>query len=413
MEYCLSLCSAYYHLPNLFMPIFGLVWVASWVNCFFSSSQDLLRVPSYLANILPTQTTTQVSGSQSGLLPMIHDRRPIAVADSASKGVFRSTTQPFPTVLLASALLPQADVPLPPLGFLGAFKGLLSGFQKLTTSHHAPPVVVTQVDPTQLAAARTHHGDTAGVGFSQCLPLAQKQTFMTDRQPGKPVSIQPLFQVEVKGHVVSAAPKQQQATDIAHRLEQVLRDVRPPLQQLQPGIVDGVPVGQLGDRVLFTVDQQVAAQWGCTPEMLAIQWINDLRTAVAQPPLPLADAQARMYGLQATGEYISGLASWYGPYFHGRQTATGETFNQNDLTAAHPSLPFNTFLKVVNVENGKTVIVRVNDRGPYFENRTLDLSREAARCLGSETVGVVTIKAEIMQTTKPPMASSQAIAQRL
>lgn len=395
------------------MPIFGLVWVASWVNCFFSSSQDLLRVPSYLATILPTHAATQVSGSQSALTPIALDRRHIALSNASSMRAFGSVIQPFQPVSLASALLPfhaQSQTTSP--GFLGAFKGLLAGFQKLTAGNHAPSVVVTQVDPKQLVAT-ARPDSKEGVGFGQCRPLVQHQELTPDRKPGKSASTHRLFQVKVKGHVVSAAPKQQQAMRIAHRLEQVLREEKPPLQQLQPGIINGVPAGQMGDRVLFKVDQQVAAQWDCTPEMLAIQWINDLRTAVAQPPLSLADAQAKMYGLQATGEYIAGLASWYGPYFHGRQTATGETFNQNDFTAAHPSLPFNTFLKVTNVENGKTVIVRVNDRGPYFENRTLDLSREAARCLGSETAGVVTVEAEIMQPAKPTEAPSQRLAQRL
>ncbi|MBW4473148.1 MAG: septal ring lytic transglycosylase RlpA family protein [Stenomitos rutilans HA7619-LM2] len=393
------------------MPIFGLVWVASWVNCFFSSSQDLLRAPSYLANILPTQTTTHLSGAQTALLlPTVHDRHDIALSDASLKRSFGQSIQPFHTVSSASALLPfHRDTPLPSLGFLSAFKGLLSGFQKLTAVNNAPSVVVTPVDPKQLAVERSHYSSTAGVGFDQCLSLAPEQPSTSKQAALK----HRLFQVKVKGHVVSTAPKQQQAVRIAHRLEQVLSEVKPPLQQLQPGIVNGVPVGQIGDRVLFKVDQQVAAQWDCTPEMLAIQWINDLRMAVAEPPLSLADAQAKMYGLQATGAYIEGLASWYGPYFHGRQTATGETFNQDGFTAAHPSLPFDTFLKVTNVENGKSVIVRVNDRGPYFENRTLDLSREAARCLGSENVGVVTVEAEIMQSAKSPIDISQTIAQRL
>ncbi|NJL45435.1 MAG: septal ring lytic transglycosylase RlpA family protein, partial [Leptolyngbyaceae cyanobacterium SM2_3_12] len=95
------------------------------------------------------------------------------------------------------------------------------------------------------------------------------------------------------------------------------------------------------------------------------------------------------YGLGETPQTFRGTASWYGPYFHGRQTATGERFNQHALTAAHKSLPFGTYLKVRNVLNDKTVVVRVNDRGPYVGERSLDLSYAAAQCLGSEYVGVI------------------------
>ena len=73
-----------------------------------------------------------------------------------------------------------------------------------------------------------------------------------------------------------------------------------------------------------------------------------------------------------------GVASWYGPGFHGKKTASGETFNTNGYTAAHRTLPFGTKLKVINLNNGKSVVVRVNDRGPYAKNRIIDLSKAAA-----------------------------------
>lgn len=78
----------------------------------------------------------------------------------------------------------------------------------------------------------------------------------------------------------------------------------------------------------------------------------------------------------------SGVASWYGPGFHGRRTANGERYNMDDLTAAHPTLPFGTRLIVRNMRTGQSVIVRVNDRGPFAKRRILDLSRAAARKVG-------------------------------
>ena len=87
-----------------------------------------------------------------------------------------------------------------------------------------------------------------------------------------------------------------------------------------------------------------------------------------------------------------GLASWYGPGFHGRLTANGEVFDQNRLTAAHPTLPLPSIVEVTNPATGKRLKLRVNDRGPFANNRILDLSREAARRLGTESEGVAEVR---------------------
>ena len=91
-----------------------------------------------------------------------------------------------------------------------------------------------------------------------------------------------------------------------------------------------------------------------------------------------------------------GLASWYGEPHHGRLTASGEVFDMAGLTAAHRTLPLGTRLRVVNLENGRIVRVRVNDRGPYVDGRVLDLSREAARALEMVERGVALVKFEII-----------------
>jgi rare lipoprotein A len=79
---------------------------------------------------------------------------------------------------------------------------------------------------------------------------------------------------------------------------------------------------------------------------------------------------------------FKGMASWYGGKFHGRKTASGEKFNKNKLTAAHRNLPFGTKIKVTNLSNGKKVVLRINDRGPFIKSRVLDVSRKAAKELG-------------------------------
>lgn len=90
----------------------------------------------------------------------------------------------------------------------------------------------------------------------------------------------------------------------------------------------------------------------------------------------------------------SGRASWYGGKFHGRKTASGEPFNMHSMTAAHPSLPFNTYLKVTNKNNGKSVVVKVNDRGPFHGNRVLDLSYGAAKKIGLVKRGIANVAIE-------------------
>jgi len=91
-----------------------------------------------------------------------------------------------------------------------------------------------------------------------------------------------------------------------------------------------------------------------------------------------------------------GVASWYGPGFHGRKTASGEVYNMNELTAAHSELPLNTLLKVTNLMNKRQVVVRVNDRGPFVGDRVIDMSFAAAQDLGMLKPGTVPVKLEVI-----------------
>ena len=92
-----------------------------------------------------------------------------------------------------------------------------------------------------------------------------------------------------------------------------------------------------------------------------------------------------------------GNASWYGPEFDGKKTADGERFDAESLTAAHPSLPFGSMVRVVNPRNGKFEIVRINDRGPYQEGREIDVSYRVARKIGLIHSGVNQVRLELMQ----------------
>ncbi|MBM5782104.1 MAG: septal ring lytic transglycosylase RlpA family protein [Pelagibacterales bacterium] len=96
----------------------------------------------------------------------------------------------------------------------------------------------------------------------------------------------------------------------------------------------------------------------------------------------------------------SGTASWYGEAFQGRKTANGEIYDINKLTAAHPNLPLPSTIRVTNLDNNKTVIVKVNDRGPYHGKRVLDLSEKASIELGFKDKGTAQIKIELLKEEK-------------
>jgi rare lipoprotein A len=93
---------------------------------------------------------------------------------------------------------------------------------------------------------------------------------------------------------------------------------------------------------------------------------------------------------------VAGAASWYGDKFHGRRTANGERYDMHKLTAAHKTLPFGTKVRVTNRENGKSVVVRINDRGPFVGKRVIDLSRGAAAAVGMIQRGIAPVSIEII-----------------
>ncbi|GFE71973.1 septal ring lytic transglycosylase RlpA family protein [Chroococcus sp. FPU101] len=103
---------------------------------------------------------------------------------------------------------------------------------------------------------------------------------------------------------------------------------------------------------------------------------------------------------QAKGRVVTrrkqGMASWYGPGFHGRRTANGERFNQYGMTAAHRTLPIGTQVRVTNLNNGRSVVVRINDRGPFGKGRIIDLSKGAARLIGVVQSGVAPVLLEVL-----------------
>jgi rare lipoprotein A len=130
------------------------------------------------------------------------------------------------------------------------------------------------------------------------------------------------------------------------------------------------------------------------------------RHRVAQapaPPLPAATAPAPVASAPESGE--TGLASWYGHPYHGRASASGEIYDMEQMTAAHRTLPFGTMVRVYDLDNEKSVDVRINDRGPFVDGRIIDLSHAAARAMEMTGPGTARVRLEILSA---PPAAGQA-----
>ena len=109
-----------------------------------------------------------------------------------------------------------------------------------------------------------------------------------------------------------------------------------------------------------------------------------------------AGAEPNFDRASQAGPFQVGTGSWYGPGFHGKVTANGEIFDQNKLTAAHRTLPLPSTIAVTNLANNRSLILRVNDRGPYIEGRIVDVSKRAAQILGFEKEGLATLQLEVL-----------------
>lgn len=136
----------------------------------------------------------------------------------------------------------------------------------------------------------------------------------------------------------------------------------------------------------------------------ALQVTNRLRRLLGNAP-PVSEIEGKPKPAAKPTQQVasakgssrrSGMASWYGPGFHGNRTANGEIYNQNALTAAHRSLPFGTKVRVTHTKTGRSVVVRINDRGPFVGGRVIDLSAAAARMVGVMRSGVAPVQLEIL-----------------
>src|SRR5258705_9897137 len=127
---------------------------------------------------------------------------------------------------------------------------------------------------------------------------------------------------------------------------------------------------------------------------------------VTKPPVKAVSRQSKKQ--IKNSPYEVGTASWYGEYFQGKETASGEPFDMQALTAAHPTLPLGSFVRVTNLRNGRAVVVRINDRGPVVEGRIIDVSYNTARVLGFEERGLQKVRLDLVRPAT--MARLQTVA---
>lgn len=273
-----------------------------------------------------------------------------------------------------------------------------------TTSAHLDPMpkpLASEICP----AAHPQHLEAKAFQFSSSAPSSAPKS-PSAAKPRNAALEQAGFVIRVKGVAVGQVPSEEVADRVATDLREAMPALTQRPQDLTPTVEGDTGLGQLKDETVFALSP-AALQGDDSVALTTTQWVNNLRLALGAAPLNPGQVQRVAYGLDSTSTRFQGTASWYGPYFHGRQTATGEIFDQEALTAAHKTLPFDTYLEVRNLLNGRTVVVRINDRGPYVGERSLDLSYAAARCLGSVQVGVIPYEATIL-TPDDPQAWEEA-----
>lgn len=126
------------------------------------------------------------------------------------------------------------------------------------------------------------------------------------------------------------------------------------------------------------------------------------RARLGNPPFYEVAGKRYVVLASAAGYIERGVASWYGPTFHGGRTATGETYDMHAMTGAHPTLPLPTWVRVTNLQNARSVVVRLNDRGPFSSNRIIDLSRAAAEQLDMIRAGTAMVEVRSLAGERSP-----------
>ncbi len=187
-----------------------------------------------------------------------------------------------------------------------------------------------------------------------------------------------------------------QTKKIAQILNQLLNEKKLRSDKILPAVRGNKYIARVDDKVIFSVDENSAKTMKKDPAQLTMKWVNNIRLALGGNQVGYK--VSRGLSAPSRGSTI-GYASWYGNEFHGRPTSSGELYNVNKLTAAHRTLPLGTSVLVTNVSNGRSVIVRINDRGPFSDtkNRIMDLSQSAFKSISPLGAGVTKIRIDVLK----------------
>jgi len=381
------------------MKLFGIAWLVYFFGSWFLESpliqstllkQTWLRSPA-IAESASTTYSIALATPGCGWMP-----DPACLSRAAAQS---SNTRMYGRSLFFYSLRPErsaaapSETPIPSLNT--PIRTLYSRLAPWVRGDRPASAVQDVVRLVRVDPAQAGPTVEASPLFHACEPEGSDNTLARNYHVIAP------YQVWVQNQLVLALAEQTAAEAVVQRLRQLIKTPGFDADALVPQWVDGDPAITAGQQVLLKIDPMMEQSFHHNADLMAIDWTNNLRRALNAEPLSLADGQMHLYGLVESRQTLRGMASWYGPYFHKRLTANGERFNQYALTVAHKTLRFNTFLKVTNRRNGESIIVRVNDRGPYVGERSLDLSYQAARCINSEEAGVVPYDATFLVPGMP------------
>lgn len=292
----------------------------------------------------------------------------------------------------------------------------------------------TEANTPEIAVVQPHemNGREAVTLYIRSIPVL---TFLGDRAPSEPVAQAPpneegVSNSEVKVgslQTVSTAPtstaekrpEDVQVTAAAEEPDDPMErasEVAAEVNQLHQNAIDPATINVRWDAdsatyIIHSNDEELVRISSETvlPDTTgdlaedALQATNRLRRLLGNAsPLSAIEGRpqpTREVSLGPVQFQVSGMASWYGPGFDGRRSASGEVFDQDAMTAAHRTLPFGTMVRVTNANTGLSVVVRINDRGPHTRGRVIDLSTAAARSIGLISAGVAPVNLEVLGTT--------------
>lgn len=280
---------------------------------------------------------------------------------------------------------------IPVLTFLGG--------PQTESSASATPRSVAQSSSLQSASQAT----TVTSGVKLPTPSDDAETDSNSNLEASPAGVTAAtLQASAAGDSAEASDPVERALAIAAQINQLNRDgVDAEAITVRWDTTQEQYVIQVSGRDLVAINTDtILPDTTHNPAEDALQATNRLRRLLGDAP-PLQEIQGRprptvQFSLGAVQVRLSGLASWYGPGFHGSRSASGEVFNQNGMTAAHRSLPFGTQVRVTNLNNGRAVVVRINDRGPFARGRVIDLAAGAAQVIGLTNSGVAPVSLEVI-----------------